>query len=58
MTMSFKIVSQLFLVLCKVYKVDTWYGHWLGPVGVHDGVTLNFVSIKVCSPAIFETCIS
>ena len=27
-------------------------------VGVHYGVTFNFGSAKVCSPAIFETCFS
>ena len=25
---------------------------------MHHGVTFNFVSAKVCSPAIFETCFS
>ena len=27
-------------------------------VGVHHGVTFNFGSAKVCSPARFETCFS
>ena len=54
--MSLKILSGLFLGFCKVWKVDTWQGHWLGTVGVHHGVT--FGSGKVCSPAIFETCFS
>ena len=54
-TMSFKILSGLFLGFHKVYKVDTWYIHWLGDVGVHHGVTFNFGSAKVFSPAIFET---
>ena len=27
-------------------------------VGVHHGVTFNFDSVKVCSPAIFETSFS
>ena len=35
-----------------------WYGHWLGGVGMHLGVTFNFVSAKVCSLAIFEACFS
>ena len=39
-------------------KVDTWYGHWLGVEGVHPGVTFNFGSAKVCSPAMFETSFS
>ena len=29
-----------------------------GVVGVHHSVTFNFVSAKVCSPAIFETSFS
>ena len=34
-------------------------GTLLGDVGVHHhDVTFNFGSAKVCSPAIFETCIS
>ena len=33
--------------------VDTLYRHWLGVVGV----TVSFGSAKVCSPAIFETCV-
>ena len=46
------------LEFCKVQKVDTWYGHWLGGVGVHHGVTFNFVTTKVCAPAILQTCFS
>ena len=51
--MSFKILSGLFFRFHK-----EWYGHWLGFVGVHHGVTFNFGSAKVCSPAIFETSFS
>ena len=54
-TISFKILSGLFLEFHKVSKVDTWYGHWLGGVGVHHGVTFNFGSANVCSPPIFKT---
>ena len=40
-------------------EVDTWYGHWLGVVGVHYHVVFfNFGSAKVCLPTIFETCFS
>ena len=31
-------------------------GRDIGKVYVHHGVTFNFGSAKVCSPAIFETC--
>ena len=41
-TASFKILSGLFLGFHKVYKVDTWYRHWVGGVGVHHCVTFNF----------------
>ena len=30
---------------CKVYKVDTYWGHSLGGVGVHHGVAFNFGSV-------------
>ena len=41
------VVSLLRVVLVR---------HWLEGVGVnHHGVTFNFGSAKVCSPAIFET---
>ena len=33
-------------------------GSWLGDVGMYHGVTFNFDSAKVCSPAIFETSFS
>ena len=40
-TFAYKILSGLYLANCKVYKVDTWYGHWLGVVGVqYHGVSL------------------
>ena len=39
-------------------KVDTWYEHWLGGVGVHHCVTFNFGSANVCSPGIFVTSFS
>ena len=35
-------------------KVDTW----LRGIGVHHGVSFNFDSVGVCSPAIFETSFS
>ena len=38
--------------------VDTWLEHWLEGVAVYHGVTFNFGSAKVCSPARFETCFS
>ena len=41
-----------------VWKVDTWYGHWLGCVAVHHGVTFNLGSDKVCSSAIVQTSFS
>ena len=41
MTFTYKILSRLYLGNHKVYEVDTWYGHWLGVVGVQrHGVTL------------------
>ena len=55
-TISLKILFGLFLGIRKVSKVDIWLGHWLGIKGVHHGVTSNFDSEKVCSPAIFEGC--
>ena len=30
----------------------------LGGVGAHHGMTFNFGSAKMCSPAIYETCFS
>ena len=57
-TMSFKILSGLFTGFHKVKKVDTWYRHWIGGVGVYHAVTFNFDSANVCSPAIFETSFS
>ena len=36
-TMSFKILSRLFVGFHKVEKVANWMGHWLGGVGVHHG---------------------
>ena len=40
-TLTYKILSGLYLKNCKVLEVDTWYGHWLGGVGVQcHGVTL------------------
>ena len=48
-TMNFKIFSGLFLAFRRV-KIDIWYGHCLGCVGVHHGVTFNLGSAKVCSP--------
>ena len=42
---------------CKKLSLGRDIG--LGGVGVnHHGVTSNFGSAKVCSPAIFETCFS
>ena len=35
-TLTFKIFSGLYLMNHKVYEVDTWYGHWLGGVGLQD----------------------
>ena len=34
MTLTYKILSRLYLGNCKVQEVDTWKGHWLGVVGV------------------------
>ena len=40
-TLTYKILSRLYLENCKVWEVDTWLGYWLGGVGVqHHGVTL------------------
>ena len=40
-TLTYKILSRLYLRDCKVWEVDTWYEHWLGVVGVqHHGLTL------------------
>ena len=41
-----------------MWVVDTWWGHWLRDVGMYQGVTFNFGSAKVCSPAMFETSFS
>ena len=54
--MSFNLVRAH--EFCKVHKVDIWWGHWFGSVGVHHGVKFSLGSAKVCSPAIFETCFS
>ena len=40
-TLTYKILSGLYLGNRKVYEFDTWEGHWLGGVGVQrHGVTL------------------
>ena len=40
-TLTFKILSGLYLGNCKVQKVDTWYGSWFWDVGVQGhGVAL------------------
>ena len=40
-TLTYKILSGLYLGNCKVWEVDTWLGHWLGVVSVQcRGVTL------------------
>ena len=40
-TLTYKILSGLYLRNCKVLEVDTWEGHWSGGVGVqHHGLTL------------------
>ena len=40
-TLTYKILSGLYPRNYKMWEVDTWYGHWLGGVGVqHHGVTL------------------
>ena len=40
-TLTYKILSGVYLGNCKVYDVDTWYGHWLGGVGMQrHGMTL------------------
>ena len=33
-TLTYKILSGLYLGNCKVQEVDIWQGHWLGSVGV------------------------
>ena len=33
-TLTYKILSRLYLANCKVKEVDTWLRHWLGGVGV------------------------
>ena len=33
-TLSLKILSGLYLINHKMYKVDTWWGHWLEGVGM------------------------
>ena len=58
-TMTFKILYGLFFGLYEMYYVNTWLGHRLVCVGMHHhGVTINFGSAEVCSPATFETCFS
>ena len=37
-------------------QVDTWYGHWLGGVGVHHGMTFTFGQIVFTCH--IETCFS
>ena len=40
-TLTYKILSGLYLGNRKVWEVGTWKGHWLGGVGVQrHGVTL------------------
>ena len=40
-TLTFKILSGLYFRNCKVQKVDTWSGHWLGAVDMqYHNVTL------------------
>ena len=40
-TLTYKMLSGLYLGNCKVWEVDIWYGYWLGGVGVQrHGVTL------------------
>ena len=34
-TLTYKILSGLYLRHCKVWEVNTWQGHWLVGVGVH-----------------------
>ena len=41
-----------------MYEVDTWQEHLLRGVGVHHCETFNFGSVKVYSPAVFETSFS
>ena len=33
-TLTYKILSGLYLGNCRLQEVDTWQGHWLGVVGV------------------------
>ena len=33
-TLTYKILSGLYLINRTVQEVDTWLGHWLGGVGV------------------------
>ena len=40
-TLTYKILSGLYLGNRKVYEIDTWSRHWLGGLGVQrHGVTL------------------
>ena len=40
-TLTFKILSGLYLRNHKMQEVELWWGHWLGVVGVQrHGVTL------------------
>ena len=40
-TLTYKILSGLYLGNCKVWEIDTWLGHWFRVVGVqHHGMTL------------------
>ena len=40
-TLTYKMLPGLYLRNRKVQEVDTWYGYWLGGVGVQrHGVTL------------------
>ena len=55
-TFVFKILSGPFLRDCKVKKVDSWMGHWLGSASMlSHGVMFNLGSPKEGSPAIIET---
>ena len=40
-TISFKILSGLFLGFRKVRKIDTWYSHWLGCLCVYHDMTFT-----------------
>ena len=33
-TLTFIMLSGLYFRNHKAYEVDTWYGHWLGGIGV------------------------